>query len=135
MIALNFQTPDKPMQVLMGKFRDNGGCGYVLKPDFMLRDDFDPNDAACDGLDQVLVTIRIIAARHLFKSGRTNISSPLVEVEILGAPYEVIYLILYKNVFIIVLSVKLTRQVIFVLFRKISINFSIQSSYIIIKKT
>lgn len=115
MIALNFQTPDKPMQILMGKFRDNGGCGYVLKPDFMLKDDFDPNDAAYDGLDQVLVTIRIIAARHLFKSGRTNISSPLVEVEILGAPYEVIYyLILHRSIFIIVLSVKLTRQVMYV---------------------
>jgi phosphatidylinositol phospholipase C, gamma-1 len=88
MIALNYQTPDKPMQILMGKFRDNGGCGYRLKPNIMLMDDYDPNDPSYEGLDQVLVTLRIIAARHLFKSGRTNISSPLVEVEVLGAPYD-----------------------------------------------
>lgn len=87
MIALNFQTPDKPMQILMGKFRDNGGCGYVLKSNFMLGEDYDPNDPLCEGIEQVLVTLRIIAARHLFKSGR-NISSPFVEVEVLGATYD-----------------------------------------------
>lgn len=88
MIALNYQTPDKPMQLLMGKFRDNGGCGYILKPSFMLTDEYDPNDSSCAGLSQVLVTLRVIAARHLFKSGRTNLSSPLVEVEVLGASYD-----------------------------------------------
>lgn len=88
MIALNYQTPDKPMQLLMGKFRDNGGCGYILKPKLMLSDDYDPNDPTCEGLEQVLVTLRVIAARHLFKSGRTNLSSPLVEVEVLGASYD-----------------------------------------------
>jgi len=76
------------MQILMGKFRDNGGCGYVLKPEFMLSDDFDPSEPSCEGLDHVLITLRIIAARHLFKSGRTNLSSPLVEVEILGASFD-----------------------------------------------
>lgn len=75
------------MQILMGKFRDNGGCGYVLKPNFMLSDDYDPNEP-CEGVEQLLVNLRIIAARHLFKSGRTNLSSPLVEVEVLGAPYD-----------------------------------------------
>ncbi len=35
MSALNFQTPDKELQVNRGWFRQNGGCGYVLKPDFM----------------------------------------------------------------------------------------------------
>lgn len=44
MVALNFQTGDKPMQLNQSKFRDNGKCGYLLKPDFMLHDDFDPND-------------------------------------------------------------------------------------------
>lgn len=76
------------MHLLMGKFRDNGGCGYVLKPNFMLSEDYDPNDASCEGAEQVLVTLRIIAARHLFKSGRTNLSSPLVELEVLGAAYD-----------------------------------------------
>jgi phosphatidylinositol phospholipase C, gamma-1 len=87
MIALNFQTPDKPMQILMGKFRDNGNCGFLLKPEFMRRDDYDPNDPNYAHLDQVLVTLRVIAARHLFKSGR-NLSSPSVEIEVLGASYD-----------------------------------------------
>ena len=56
MVALNFQTRDKELQINRGKrgelpnrldtkpleeliflgwFLQNGGCGYVLKPDFM----------------------------------------------------------------------------------------------------
>ena len=38
-VSLNFQTADRPMQIYRGKFKDNGGCGYVLKPAFMT----DPN--------------------------------------------------------------------------------------------
>ena len=34
-MALNYQTPDEPMHVYKGLFIDNGGCGYVLKPEFM----------------------------------------------------------------------------------------------------
>ena len=37
MVALNFQTRDKELQINRGWFRQNGGCGYVLKPDFMTR--------------------------------------------------------------------------------------------------
>merc|ERR1719471_957305 len=35
MVALNFQTRDKELQINRGWFLQNGGCGYVLKPDFM----------------------------------------------------------------------------------------------------
>ena len=44
MVALNFQTADLPMQLNQGKFEYNGGCGYLLKPEFMCREDrqFDP---------------------------------------------------------------------------------------------
>lgn len=44
MAALNFQTGDKPMQLNQSKFRDNGRCGYLVKPDFMTQNDFDPYD-------------------------------------------------------------------------------------------
>lgn len=37
MVALNYQTGDKPMQLNQAKFRDNGACGYLLKPEFMSR--------------------------------------------------------------------------------------------------
>ena len=35
MVALNFQSRDTPLEVYLGLFRDNGGCGYVLKPEFL----------------------------------------------------------------------------------------------------
>ena len=34
--ALNFQTGEKEMQINQAWFKQNGGCGYVLKPDFMV---------------------------------------------------------------------------------------------------
>jgi len=32
MAALNIQTPDDGLRVNDGRFRENGGVGYVLKP-------------------------------------------------------------------------------------------------------
>lgn len=87
MCALNYQTPDKPMQLNQGKFIDNGGCGYILKPEFLFKDEFNPNDTYTVGVDPMIVELKVIGARHLCKSGR-NITSPLVEVEILGAIYD-----------------------------------------------
>lgn len=37
MVAINFQKPDAGMHLNQGKFRKNGGCGYILKPN-SLRD-------------------------------------------------------------------------------------------------
>lgn len=34
-VALNFQTAGLEMDLNDGLFRQNGCCGYVLKPDFM----------------------------------------------------------------------------------------------------
>lgn len=88
MIALNYQTPDKPMQLNQAKFRDNGICGYIVKPQFMHSDSFDPNDPiTLNKVRKLLITIRVIGARHLCNSGR-NVNSPLVEVELLGANFD-----------------------------------------------
>lgn len=32
LVALNFQTDDSAMTINDGRFRENGGCGYVLRP-------------------------------------------------------------------------------------------------------
>ncbi len=37
MVAMNFQTPQKELQVNQGWFLRNGGCGYVLKPPCLLQ--------------------------------------------------------------------------------------------------
>lgn len=80
---------DKPMQINQGKFMLNGNCGYVLKPDCMLREGFDPQDPNTLGIDMKgkFISLKIIGARHLGRSGRST-TSPSVEVEILGADYD-----------------------------------------------
>ena len=50
-MALNYQTEDKQNFINRARFSDNGGCGYVLKPQF-LRDysiSYSPNSPC--GLD------------------------------------------------------------------------------------
>ncbi|AQK67521.1 Phosphoinositide phospholipase C 4 [Zea mays] len=37
MVAFNMQGHDKALRLMQGFFRANGGCGYVKKPDFLLR--------------------------------------------------------------------------------------------------
>lgn len=89
MIALNYQTNDKPMQLNQAKFRDNGGCGYILKPDFMLNENFDPNDPnTLVGVEEKIITIRIIGARHLCRAGKNLPSNPMVVIELIGASYD-----------------------------------------------
>lgn len=48
-IALITQTYDIPNVLNDGLFRNNGGCGYVLKPDYLLYDDvkLDPSLVIC----------------------------------------------------------------------------------------
>uniref|UniRef100_A0A1B6CI00 Phosphoinositide phospholipase C n=1 Tax=Clastoptera arizonana TaxID=38151 RepID=A0A1B6CI00_9HEMI len=88
MVALNYQTPDKAMQLNQSKFRLNGNCGYVLRPDVMFRNDYDAADmTTVVGVEPLSISIQIIAARHLSRSGRGT-TSPFVEIEVLGAEYD-----------------------------------------------
>ncbi|XP_071504089.1 1-phosphatidylinositol 4,5-bisphosphate phosphodiesterase gamma-1-like [Diadema antillarum] len=88
MVSLNYQTPDRHMQVNEGLFALNGRCGYVLKPECMLDKNFDSFDKrTLLGVDPIHLTITIISARHLQKTGR-GIASPFVEVEVVGAEYD-----------------------------------------------
>uniref|UniRef100_A0A3Q2W5U8 Phosphoinositide phospholipase C n=1 Tax=Haplochromis burtoni TaxID=8153 RepID=A0A3Q2W5U8_HAPBU len=77
-VALNFQTAGLEMDLNDGLFRQNGCCGYVIKPDFM-RDgntQFSP-DKPEDG--QQLPKVNQ-------KEG--SIVDPLVRVEIYGVPQD-----------------------------------------------
>ncbi|XP_048577157.1 1-phosphatidylinositol 4,5-bisphosphate phosphodiesterase gamma-1 isoform X2 [Nematostella vectensis] len=85
--AMNFQTPDRSMQLNHGRFLDNGRCGYVLMPESIRQDGFCPYDRETSGVEPLTLTLTVIGARHLVKSGR-GIASPFVEVEIVGAPYD-----------------------------------------------
>uniref|UniRef100_A0A3P9IDM2 1-phosphatidylinositol 4,5-bisphosphate phosphodiesterase gamma n=1 Tax=Oryzias latipes TaxID=8090 RepID=A0A3P9IDM2_ORYLA len=88
LVALNFQTADKPMQMNQALFMLNGRNGYVLQPPIMRDDSFDPFDRnTLRGIEQVTLAIEVLGARHLPKNGR-GIVSPLVEVEVCGAEYD-----------------------------------------------
>ncbi|KAG8566636.1 hypothetical protein GDO81_013328 [Engystomops pustulosus] len=84
LVALNFQTPGHKMDLNRGRFLDNGGCGYVLKPEFLREEDtlFNPED--CSSCLKIL-RIRVISAQQLPKLNQENPNSivdPFVRVEI-----------------------------------------------------
>uniref|UniRef100_UPI00398E44E4 1-phosphatidylinositol 4,5-bisphosphate phosphodiesterase gamma-1-like isoform X4 n=1 Tax=Pristiophorus japonicus TaxID=55135 RepID=UPI00398E44E4 len=88
LVALNFQTPDKPMQLNQAIFTMNGKSGYVLHPDIMRDESFDPFDKnTLKGVEPITVQLQILGARHLPKNGR-SIVCPFVEVEVCGAEYD-----------------------------------------------
>ncbi|XP_032210704.1 1-phosphatidylinositol 4,5-bisphosphate phosphodiesterase delta-4 isoform X2 [Mustela erminea] len=88
MVAMNVQTAGLEMDIYDGFFRQNGGCGYVLKPDF-LRDaqsSFHPERPISPFKAQTLL-IQIISGQQLPKedtSKERSIVDPLVRVEIFG---------------------------------------------------
>uniref|UniRef100_A0A8C9SBK4 1-phosphatidylinositol 4,5-bisphosphate phosphodiesterase gamma n=1 Tax=Scleropages formosus TaxID=113540 RepID=A0A8C9SBK4_SCLFO len=88
LVALNFQTADKPMQMNQALFMLNGRSGYVLQPAIMRDENFDPYDRnSLRGLETMTLHIEVLGARHLPKHGR-GIVCPLIEIEVCGAEYD-----------------------------------------------
>uniref|UniRef100_A0A8C7TF32 1-phosphatidylinositol 4,5-bisphosphate phosphodiesterase gamma n=1 Tax=Oncorhynchus mykiss TaxID=8022 RepID=A0A8C7TF32_ONCMY len=87
LVALNFQTPDKPMQLNQALFMLGGGSGFVPQPDIMRDDTFDPFDKETLHLEPITIQLQVLGARHLPKNGR-SIVCPFVEVEVCGADYD-----------------------------------------------
>ncbi|XP_041124581.1 1-phosphatidylinositol 4,5-bisphosphate phosphodiesterase gamma-2-like isoform X3 [Polyodon spathula] len=85
MVALNFQTPDKYMQLNHALFSQNGRSGFVLQPELIRSESYDPYQER-NAVNQI-ITIRVIGARHLPRQGR-SIASPFVEVELCGINSE-----------------------------------------------
>ncbi|XP_051511880.1 1-phosphatidylinositol 4,5-bisphosphate phosphodiesterase beta-3-like isoform X1 [Myxocyprinus asiaticus] len=87
MVALNFQTLDLPMQLNMGVFEYNGHCGYLLKPEFMRRNDkhFDPFTVdIVDGIVANTIKIKIISGQFL-NDKKVGV---YVEVDMFGLPAD-----------------------------------------------
>uniref|UniRef100_F6Q5Z3 Phosphoinositide phospholipase C n=1 Tax=Equus caballus TaxID=9796 RepID=F6Q5Z3_HORSE len=95
MVAMNVQTAGLEMDIHDGLFRQNGGCGYVLKPDF-LRDaqsSFHPERPISPCKAQTLI-IQVISGQQLPKVNKTkegSIVDPLVRVEIFGIRPDTTY--------------------------------------------
>lgn len=88
MVALNFQTPDLPMQLNQGKFEYNATTGYLLKPDFMRRPDrsFDPFSEDVDGVITAQCSVQVIAGQFLSDKK----VGTYVEVDMYGLPADTI---------------------------------------------
>ncbi|XP_078032507.1 1-phosphatidylinositol 4,5-bisphosphate phosphodiesterase [Augochlora pura] len=88
MVALNFQTPDLPMQLNQGKFEFNATTGYLLKPEFMRRLDkiFDPFSEDVDGVITAQCSVQVIAGQFLSDKK----VGTYVEVDMYGLPADTI---------------------------------------------
>ncbi|XP_068612358.1 1-phosphatidylinositol 4,5-bisphosphate phosphodiesterase delta-4-like [Brachionichthys hirsutus] len=92
-VALNFQTAGEGMDLNDGLFRQNGSCGYVLKPGFMRQAEkrFDPEKPhKRDDYQPVVLAIQVISGQQLPKVNikEDSIVDPLVRVEIHGIPVD-----------------------------------------------
>eukprot|EP00999_Lentomonas_sp_LEN2_P002896 NODE_75_length_2456_cov_88.420781_g54_i0.p1 GENE.NODE_75_length_2456_cov_88.420781_g54_i0~~NODE_75_length_2456_cov_88.420781_g54_i0.p1 ORF type:complete len:664 (-),score=98.03 NODE_75_length_2456_cov_88.420781_g54_i0:17-2008(-) len=91
MACLNYQTNSLPMQMNEGKFRQNGRCGYVLKPSVMCTNagHFDPiGSQEVTGVKGRLLNVHVISGQQIPKpkgpGKMKRIISPFVSVEIFG---------------------------------------------------
>ncbi|GMI92216.1 phosphatidylinositol-specific phospholipase C4 [Hibiscus trionum] len=81
MVALNMQGYGKPLWLMHGMFRSNGGCGYVKKPDFLMN--VGPNDQVFDAKAKLPVKKILKVKVHMgdgwhldFKQRHLNLWSP-----------------------------------------------------------
>ncbi|XP_078316374.1 1-phosphatidylinositol 4,5-bisphosphate phosphodiesterase classes I and II-like isoform X3 [Crassostrea virginica] len=89
LVALNFQTLDLAMQLNLGIFEYNNRCGYILKPDFMRRDDrrFDPfAESIMDGVVAATLSIKVISGQFVTDKR----IGTYVEVDMYGLPTDTV---------------------------------------------
>nr|XP_043893360.1 1-phosphatidylinositol 4,5-bisphosphate phosphodiesterase eta-2a isoform X3 [Solea senegalensis] len=95
LVALNYQSEGRVLQLNRAKFYSNGNCGYILKPTCMCEGAFNPNleDPMPSQMKKQLV-LKIISGQQLPKpkdsmlGDRGEIIDPFVEVEIIGIPVD-----------------------------------------------
>ena len=87
MVSLNVQTPDIPLQLNDGRFRENGGCGYVLKPSSLMI----KNDLHEEVPPYTQLSIRVLMGSCLPKpKGQRSgeCISPLVKVSMYDVTFD-----------------------------------------------
>uniref|UniRef100_A0AAV2M2D4 Phosphoinositide phospholipase C n=1 Tax=Knipowitschia caucasica TaxID=637954 RepID=A0AAV2M2D4_KNICA len=95
LVALNYQSEGRVLQLNRAKFYSNGNCGYVLKPPCMSQGAFNPNlDDPRPGQMKKQLVLKVISGQQLPKpkdsmmGDRGEIIDPFVEVEIIGVPVD-----------------------------------------------
>ncbi|KAM4691294.1 inactive phospholipase C-like protein 2 [Rhinophrynus dorsalis] len=94
-VAMNYQTPGLMMDLNTGWFRQNGNCGYVLRPSIMREEVSYFSANAKDSLPGVSAQqlhIKIISGQNLPKpkgsGAKGDVVEPYVYVEIHGIPAD-----------------------------------------------
>jgi hypothetical protein len=85
MVALNYQTNDLHKHFNFGKFRENGQCGYILKPSYLL------SRQPINMPSPIKLTIHLISGHQLPKPRGAQygeIIDPFVAVTITGAAVD-----------------------------------------------
>ncbi|XP_041801425.1 1-phosphatidylinositol 4,5-bisphosphate phosphodiesterase eta-2 [Chelmon rostratus] len=95
MVALNYQTEGRMLELNRAKFSTNGNCGYILKPKCMRKAAFNPMlEEPLLGHRKTQLVLKIISGQQLPKpkdsmfGDRGEIIDPFVEVEIIGLPAD-----------------------------------------------
>ncbi|XP_077459403.1 1-phosphatidylinositol 4,5-bisphosphate phosphodiesterase eta-2 [Stigmatopora argus] len=95
MVAMNYQTEGRMLELNRAKFSGNGNCGYILKPKIMRKGAFNPNlEEPLPGQKKIQLVLKIISGQQLPKpkdsmfGDRGEIIDPFVEVEIIGLPVD-----------------------------------------------
>uniref|UniRef100_H2USZ3 Phosphoinositide phospholipase C n=1 Tax=Takifugu rubripes TaxID=31033 RepID=H2USZ3_TAKRU len=95
LVALNQQTPGAMLDINRGRFSQNGGCGYVLRPAVM-RDEvsyFSAHTQGCvPGVPPQTLRIKVISAHNLPKpigsAAKGEVIDPYVVLELHGVPAD-----------------------------------------------
>ncbi|XP_029022918.1 inactive phospholipase C-like protein 2 isoform X2 [Betta splendens] len=94
-VSMNFQTAGLMMDLNTAWFRQNGGCGYVLRPDIMRQEvsyfSADTRDTV-PGVSPQLLHVKVISGQNLPKprgsGAKGDVVDPYVYVEIHGIPAD-----------------------------------------------
>ncbi|KAI9225375.1 MAG: PLC-like phosphodiesterase, partial [Piptocephalis tieghemiana] len=83
-VALNWQTFDRGVHINRAMFAQNGGCGYVKKPDWMI--ERDEGREVERPTRRMRLAIRILSAQQLprVKEGSNEVTDPYCEVEVMA---------------------------------------------------
>jgi phosphatidylinositol phospholipase C, delta len=86
MAALNLQTMGKMAWINQGKFKDNAGCGYVLKPAWMRHNSRVLLAGGISPPSPISLSVEILSARQLPKSKRKKgeLVNPFVKISVQG---------------------------------------------------
>uniref|UniRef100_A0A673AUB2 Phosphoinositide phospholipase C n=1 Tax=Sphaeramia orbicularis TaxID=375764 RepID=A0A673AUB2_9TELE len=95
LVALNQQTPGAMLDLHRGRFSQNGGCGYVLRPAVM-RDEvsyFSAHTQGCvPGVPPQTLRVKVISAHNLPKpqgsGAKGEVIDPYVVLELHGVPAD-----------------------------------------------